>query len=83
MGGRGRVDARAAETAEVVCRHISRVRQREAASYLASQLRTPGSHCQRNASKSCALHPGMMKRNVHGTSALKNIPCPNLLKKSK
>lgn len=77
-------DARAAvaaETVEVVCRHISRVRQRETASYTDSQPRTTAfqSPCQRNGIKSSTVQPEIMKiLYLYSTTALQNIPYLNL-----
>lgn len=77
-------DARAAvaaEAVEVVRRHRSRVRQRDAASYTASQSRTMRfqSHCQRNAMKSHELQPETMKiLYLDRTPTLHNIPYLNI-----
>lgn len=74
--GDGRA-AVAAETVEVVRRHCSRVRQRDAASYTISQSSTMRfqSHCQRNAIKSHELQQELMKMlYLHSTPTLHNIP---------
>lgn len=70
----------AAETVEVVRRHRSRVRQRDASSYPISQLNTMRfqSHCQRNAIKSHELQQELMTiLYLHSTPTLHNIPCLN------